>query len=113
MEWSRAMKLSVSSTRYKASATALHRLGFWLRRGATLLNGRQGLVGIVGTPRNDVFQASAGVVDQQQVNALPLQAVVVVEPVRIDQRHIALTVFGDDLFGTSFDLVGQLRKDRK
>src|SRR5258707_13635537 len=63
MEWSRAMKLSVSSTRYKASATALHRLGFWLRRGATLLNGRQGLVGIVGIARNEVFPTPGGVAD--------------------------------------------------
>jgi hypothetical protein len=56
----------------------------------------------------NIRQATFGVLYQQQVNALTLKPMVVIEPVRVDQRHIALPVLGDDFFGSRFGLVGQL-----
>jgi hypothetical protein len=55
-----------------------------------------GGIGPVGAASLDVGDAAPGIVDQQQVDALPLQPVVVVQPVGVDQRHIALAVLGDD-----------------
>ncbi len=40
----------------------------------------------------------------------PLEAMVVIESLSIDQSDVALTVLSDDLLCASFDLVGQLRQ---
>jgi hypothetical protein len=61
-------------------------------------------------PASDIGQATTSIVDQQQVDALALQAVVVVQSVCIDQGHVAFAVLGDDLFGARLGLVGQLRQ---
>jgi hypothetical protein len=58
--------------------------------------------------RRDVGQAAARVVDQQQVDALAFQAVVIVEPVGIDQRDVTFAVLGDDLLGAGLHLLGEL-----
>jgi len=44
------------------------------------------------------------------MDALAFQLVVVIEALRVDQRDIALAVFGDDLFGAGLDLVGEFGK---
>jgi hypothetical protein len=44
----------------------------------------------------------------QQVHALTLQAVVVIQPVGIDQSDVALTILGDDLLDAGLGPVGQL-----
>jgi len=69
-------------------------LGFRLARqfGLALLQGGDGLHRITGVSRQHIGQASAGIVDQQQMDALTLKPVVVVQPVCIDQGDVAFTV---------------------
>ena len=47
----------------------------------------------------DVGQAALRIGYQQQVDALALQAVVVVQPVSVDEVDVALAVLGDGLLG--------------
>ena len=42
------------------------------------------------------------------MDALAFQAVVVLQPVRVDQRDIALSILGDDLLAGRLGLLGQL-----
>ena len=62
--------------------------------------------------RKVMDQAFARIVDQQQVDALALQPVVVVQPVCIDQGDVAFPVLGDDFFGACLGLVSQLGQVR-
>ena len=66
----------------------------------------QRAVRILGISCRDVCEAFARIVNQQQVDAFTLKLVVVVQPLGVDDGHIALTVLGDDLLCTSFYLVG-------
>jgi len=91
MASSRSRKLAVSSTRYTSSDTLLGRLASG-RGCAPLLKPGDGGIGPAGAAGLDVGQAALGIVDQQQVDALTLQAVVAVQPVVVDQRDVALTV---------------------
>jgi hypothetical protein len=47
----------------------------------------------------DIVKSLACLIDQQQVNARALQPVVMVQPLRVDQRHVTLAVLGDYLLG--------------
>ena len=58
----------------------------------------------------NIVEALLRILQQQQVNALALQPMVVIQPVSVDQRYVALTVLGDDLLGTCLDLIGQIGK---
>jgi hypothetical protein len=49
-------------------------------------------------------------VDQKQMNALALQAVVIIEARGIDQCDVAFAIAGDDFFGAGFDFLGQVGK---
>lgn len=42
------------------------------------------------------------------MDTFTLQLVVVVQPIRVNQRDVAFTILGDDLLGTRFDLVCQV-----
>ena len=104
MASSRSRKLAVSSTRYSSSATFLGGLSDGATRAALLELG-DGSVGPVGAAGLNVGQAALRVVNQQQVDALSLQPVVVVQPVSVYQGDVAFTVLGDDLLaalGTNF-----------
>ena len=61
-------------------------LGFRLARqcGLVLLQGGDGLHRVTGVSRQHIGQATARIVDQQQVDALTFQAVVVVQPFSVD-----------------------------
>jgi hypothetical protein len=78
---SRSRKLAVNSTRYSAGLRSATRLGcrLGLGGGATALQLHERRIGLDGPARRDVREAAARIVDQQQVDALALQAVVVVQ----------------------------------
>src|SRR5665213_323486 len=109
-------KLAVSSTWNSGSATlpcgraGLHSAfdGWPGVALAALLEPCDGDIRVLGASRNDVFQPAPGIVDQQQVDSLALQVVVVVQPVGIDEGHIALTILGDDLLGAGLHMIGKL-----
>src|SRR5574337_546459 len=103
----RSRKLAVSSTRQTPSATLLGGPA-GIGAGPALLKSGHGSVSLLRTPGLDVGQSAPGVFDQQQVDALALQPVVVIQPVGVDEGDIALTVLRDDLFFAGLGLIGQL-----
>lgn len=62
--------------------------------GEASLKLRDGAVCFDAAAGGDVGQSALRVIDQQPMDALALQAVVVVQPVGVDQRNVALTVLG-------------------
>ena len=65
---------------------------------AALLSLADGFVRLKCAAGCDVGEAALGIVDKQQVDAFPLQPVVVVQPFCVNQCDVALTVLGDDLY---------------
>jgi len=49
-------------------------------------------IGGLGAACRGVRQATPGIVDQQQMDALALEVVVVVQPIRVDDCDVALAV---------------------
>jgi hypothetical protein len=111
MAANRTRKLAIISTWATGSATlacsptGLHLAFIASRRRASPLRLQcsDGDIGILRTVRRDVREAAARIVDQQQVDALALQAVVVVQALGVDQRDVDLAVLGDDLLGTGLE----------
>src|SRR3990167_2420370 len=79
-------------------------------RAAAALDRLDRAAGILHAAGGDIVESLARLIDQQQVNAFALQTVVMVQPLRIDQRHVAFAVLGDDFLGAGLDFFSQLRK---
>lgn len=78
---------------------------------ATALDGLDDAAGVLHLAGSNVVESPGSLVDQQQVNALTLQLVVVVQTAGVDQGNVTLAVLGNDL-GAAFDLVSQFGEVR-
>lgn len=76
---------------------------------ATLQSAQHGLR-VLDPSCRDIGHARHRVAHQKQMDALTLKLVVVVEPVRSDDGHIALAVLGNHFLGAGLHLIRQLRE---
>lgn len=79
---------------------------------ATALDGLDHAAGVLDLAGSNVVESPGSLVDQQQVNALTLQLVAVVQPAGVDQGNVTLAILGNDLLGAAFDLVSQFGEVR-